>query len=293
MVQVSLRPQLAERLVIGGMPHSRLPVLLSLLGMTLIVLVVAVRQLRREQELAAVRSDFVSSVSHELRTPLTQIQLFAETLHLGRAPSTTERAFAVEVILHESRRLIHLVENVLRFAGQPRGPASLEVGPVALEQLVRGVVRTFEPLASPRGVSIRLAIEEGVTVVADPAALRQVLLNLLDNAVKFGPAGQVIAVGVGRTPLRGALSVEDEGPGVALEHRHRVWLPFVRIEPDANSAPGTGIGLAVVHDLVERMKGRVRVETGPRGGALFVVELPLAPEGSPIVETAGTEHSSG
>jgi signal transduction histidine kinase len=207
---------------------------------------------------------------------LTQIQLFAETLHLGRAPTAADQAFAVDVILHESRRLIHLVENVLRFSSQQRTATVVARAPVALGALARSVVETFAPLAAPRQIGFRLEHAEEVLVDGDAGAIRQILLNLLDNAVKFGPSGQVVVVEVGRAGVRGLLQVEDEGPGIAVEHRERIWLPFVRIAGNASTAPGSGIGLAVVHDLAVAQGGAVEVGRGPRGGALFTVALPLS-----------------
>ena len=118
---VRLRPEAATRLVIGGLPGSRLPLLLGLLAITAALAVAALLQLRREHQLARVRADFVSSVSHELRTPLAQIRLFSETLLLDRIRSEAEGRRALEIIQQESRRLTHLVENVLFFSRAERG----------------------------------------------------------------------------------------------------------------------------------------------------------------------------
>src|SRR5437870_103134 len=115
-VQVALRPDMAPKLVIGGMPRSNLPMLLSLLALTAGLVVAALLQLRREYELSRLRADFVSGVSHELRTPLAQIRMFSETLLLGRVRSDDERERSLEIIDQEARRLTHLVENLLHFS---------------------------------------------------------------------------------------------------------------------------------------------------------------------------------
>jgi signal transduction histidine kinase len=105
-----------------------------------------------------------------------------------------------------------------------------------------------------------------------------VLLNLLDNAVKYGPPGQHIRVTLAPDSGHAVLAVEDEGPGIPTEERERVWTPFYRLSRDIDSAvAGSGIGLSVVRELVERHGGRVRVESAPRQGARFVVTLPLSP----------------
>ena len=126
---------------------------------------------------------------------------------------------------------------------------------------------------------MREFVDDEAWVLIDPAAYRQILLNLLDNAVKFGPTGQTVTIrlahaGVG-VRRRVQLIVEDEGPGVAEADRERIWSPFVRLPAAATGPAGTGIGLAIVRDLAARHEGRAWVE-GSRRGARFIVELPAA-----------------
>ena len=275
--RVTLYPSAASKLVIGGLPGTRLPMLLGLLVLTVGLLLAAIFQLRRARALAQLRSDFVSRVSHELRTPLTQIRMFAETLLLGRVRSEQERRRSLEIIDQEARRLGHLVENILQFSRSERDTVRLEPEPRELAPLLREWVRDFAPLVGGRKVSFAIHPVAAVTVAVDEDAMRQILLNLLDNAVKYGPPEQQILIGL----EAGAdgwvrLSVDDEGPGIPARDRHRIWRSFQRLERDRRSAvAGTGIGLAVVHDLVALQGGRIRVEEGSRGGARFVLELPL------------------
>src|SRR5213083_3043837 len=128
-VQVALRPDVAPKLVVGGMPRSNLPMLLSLLAITAALVVGALLQLRREYELSRLRADFVSGVSHELRTPLAQIRMFSETLLLGRVRSDDERERSLEIIDQEARRLTHLVENLLHFSRSERRLTRLSPAP--------------------------------------------------------------------------------------------------------------------------------------------------------------------
>jgi signal transduction histidine kinase len=275
-VQVTLEPDAAVRLVIGGLPRSRLPVLLGLLALTTGLLLAAIVQLRRARALGRLRSDFVSRVSHELRTPLTQIRMFAETLLLGRVRSEDEGRRCLEIVDQEARRLGHLVENILQFSRGERGAVRLSPEPLPLVPLVRDLVRDFAPLAGRREVSFAVHPADDATVMVDPDAMRQILLNLLDNAVKYGPAAQQVVIGVERSGGRVRLSVDDQGPGIPARERRRVWRSFERLERDRRSSvAGTGIGLAVVRDLVALHGGSARVERGARGGARFVVELPL------------------
>ncbi len=278
-VHVSLYPSAAAKLVIGGLPRSRLPFLVVLLVVTSGLLLLAIYQLRRARALERLRSDFVSQVSHELRTPLTQVRMFAETLLLGRVRSEEEGRRSLEIIDAEARRLSHLVENILQFSRSERGALELTPRVRELAPVVRDVVRDFAPLVGGRGVSFatRLLDTEAAAAV-DDEALRQILLNLLDNAVKYGPACQVVLVGLERVNGRVRLWVDDEGPGIPARDRRRIWLSFERLERDRRSAvAGTGIGLAVVRQLVELQGGTIDVEAGTRGGARFVVELPAAP----------------
>ena len=277
VTHVALRPQAAQRLVIGGLPRSRLPLLLGVLAMTAALIVVAVVQLRREAELARLRSDFVSSVSHELRTPLAQIRMFAETLLLGRVRSEGERTRSMEIIDQEARRLAHLVENVLHFSRAERQSLRLCPEPTSLAEHVRETTETFAPIARARRVDVRLSLDEDVVVRVDRNALRQMLLNLLDNAIKYGPPGQTVTTGVSGTADRARVWVEDEGPGIDPALRDRIFDPFYRLDRDANSAiGGSGIGLAVVRELAEMHGGRAYAEAGARG-ARFVVELARMP----------------
>lgn len=279
---VSLSPAAADRLVIGGMPRSRMPLLMGLLALTAGLIGIALVQLRRENELARLRSDFVSSVSHELRTPLAQIRMFAETLLLNRVRSDEERRRSLEIIDQEARRLTHLVGNVLQFSRTERQSTRLRLETSDLAAEVREAIEAFAPVAHSRRVRLAADVEDGVAAPVDRFGLRQVLLNLLDNAVKYGPVGQTVVVELRRRGDHARISVSDRGPGIAARDRQRIWEPFFRRERDANSAvAGSGIGLAVVRELVTLHGGVAWVEQAEGAGARFVVELPGAREAPP------------
>lgn len=284
VLELGVRPEAVDRMVSGGVPGSRMPYIVALLLLTSGLLLTAVWQLRREAELAALREDFVSSVSHQLRTPLTQIRMFGETLMLGRVRNEEERSRATEIIVDESNRLTHQVENVLLFSRGERDALNLNLVAEDVGDLVESMAESFEPLARAADAGIERRIETGIVCTMDVEATRQAVLNLLDNAVKYGPAGQTIEIGVRGTPREqnglATIWVEDEGPGVPPGQRDRVWDAYVRLDRDrASAAAGSGIGLAVVRRVIEVQGGRVRVEAGERGpgpGARFIIELPLA-----------------
>jgi signal transduction histidine kinase len=205
-------------------------------------------------------------------------------LMLGRVRNEEERTRATEIIVDEATRLTHQVENVLMFSRGERH--ALRLDPVELDagELAGEVVEAFAPLAESEGATIRVEAEPDAWCIADPDATKQALLNILDNAVKYGPAGQVIEVGVVRDSRRVLLWVEDEGPGIPEGQRARIWDAYVRLDRDrASSIAGSGIGLAVARQVMEAQGGAVRVERGRRsaGGARFVLELPGA-ETAPV-----------
>lgn len=284
-LRLALRPEAADLLVIGGLPRTRLPLLLGLLALTLALCVVAVQQLRRETELARMREDFVSSVSHELRTPLAQIRMFTETLLLGRTRSDAERRRSLEIIDQEARRLSHLVENVLRISRAARGVSRVAPENVDLTAEVIANVESFRLFAAQRKVELRPELQAGVMGVVDRGGLRQMLVNLLDNALKYGPAGQRVTVGLALFEESARIWVDDEGQGIAAEDREKVFMPFYRSPRDAGSAvAGSGIGLAVVREIATLHGGRAWAEAAPGGGARVCIEIPGAYVRQPAAE---------
>ena len=276
VIHAAVDPAAAPSLVIGGLPRSRLPFLLALLALTAGLIVTAVLQLRRERALSQLRSDFVSRVSHELRTPLTQIRMFAETLLLDRVRSPEERRRSLEIIDREARRLTNLVENVLRFSREERGEDRIDAQARDVVPLVRRLLADFEPLVAGRA-RIEVTLPDRAIALVDEEALHQILLNLLDNAVKYGPDRQEVRLEVAASGSRVIFSVEDEGPGVPAAERARVFERYYRLPRDRESpVAGTGIGLAVVRDLARLHGGEVRAEGSSRG-ARFVLDLPGAP----------------
>ena len=271
---VALRPALAKSLLIGELPSERLPLLLGVLALSAGLAAIGVMQLRRESELAQLRSDFIASVSHELRTPLAQVRMFAETLLLGRVRSDEERLRSLQIVDQEARRLTHLVENILQFSRAER--EAIKLAPVAVDvgAQVREAVEAFAPVARSRHVIVQTALENDVICMVDPGALRQILLNLLDNAVKYGPLGQTVTITLRRAGAFARIIVDDQGPGIPKEDRERIWEPYQRLEGAvAGAVAGSGIGLAVVAQLVALHGGRAWAEEAPGRGARFVVEL--------------------
>ena len=281
-VHAAIDPAAAGQLVIGGLPRSRLPVLAGLTLLTSGLFVAAIVLLRRERALTRLRTDFVSRVSHELRTPLAQIRMFAETLRLGRVRNSEEAAAAIEIIDREARRLSALVENVLQLSRTERGVSSLakERFPVLpfLETLIEEVTPLLPCDGNSPGVRVEIDVPADIEIDADADALRQSLLNLLDNAIKYGPPSQQVILGAEAGDNVTRIWVDDEGPGIDPAQRERVWQAFRRADNDGGVS-GTGIGLSVVRELIEQHGGRCTVDSGSRGGARIVLELPAIKSG--------------
>ena len=277
VAHLEIRPELANQLVIGGLPRSRLPFLLTLLALAAALSVVAVMQLRREGELAQLRADFVANVSHELRTPLAQIRLDIDTLRLGRYDSKELHTSILERIDRETRRLTYLAENVLRLSRHGRAAAAVRE-PTDVSQETAQIVEEFRPLAFARRTVIETNLDRTPIVALEADALRQVLLNLLDNAVKYGPPGQTVRVSAYPVGTVVRVTVADQGPGVPAEERERVWQPFVRGSTSVRrGVGGSGIGLTLVRQVAERHGGRTWVGDADGGGAVFAVEFSLPP----------------
>jgi len=272
--EVALRPAYVARRSNTG--ASGLTVIGAAFALTAMVVVILGVRLRRLVGETRRRADFTASVSHELRTPLTQILLFGESLSEGSLRSERERRHASDVIVREARRLLALIENLLRFSRAERGVASTAERRQALQTAseIAGVVDDFVSRGAVGKARIVTDLAGDASVVGEPAALRQLVSNLVDNAVKYGPPQQTITVASRTDGAWVRVWVDDQGPGVPASERDRVWDPFVRLERRGNAVvTGTGLGLPVVRQLAQSMDGDAWVEDGPGGGARFVVTL--------------------
>ena len=303
-VRAQIREGQAGLLVIGGLPRSRLPFLLALLAVAAALSFVAIGQIRREGELSRLRADFVASISHELRTPLAQMRLYLETLRLGRFTTDAQREWSLDNVERETTRLGHLVERVLRFSRTGRASPDPR-GPVDVRAEVERLVAEFQPLADARGVRIDAQLHDVPAVDLQPDALRHVVLNLLDNAVKYGPRGQTVRMELGGAEGRGGgsagevrIEITDEGPGIPPGDRERIWRPYQR-GSTASGTAGSGVGLSVVHDVVAQHGGRAWVDDAATGrGARVIVTFPASSaartaDSTPAVGVGETDVSAG
>ncbi len=233
-----------------------------------------VTELRR---LEKVRKDFVANVSHELRTPITAIRGYAETLQDGALKDPQVAPQMVEIIHRQSERLSELVEDLLELSRLETREVKLERAEVPLAVAATRAADTVRPKAGTKRIAVKLHVPAELVARGDERAVEQVLLNLLDNAVKYTPAGgQVNVLGTledGRCVVR----VKDSGLGIEPKHLSRIFERFYRVDMGrSRDTGGTGLGLAIVKHLVGAMEGEVKVESQPNEGSTFTIFLPAA-----------------
>jgi signal transduction histidine kinase len=275
IIAARARPQRAMMAVLAGI-------------MALGVFFVA-RAAARELRVAEMKSTFVSSVSHDLKTPLALIQLFAETLELGRLRNTDRAHEYYRIINSEARKLTRLINNLLDFSKIEAGLRSYNREPVNLTELTRGVLDSLSTQFSHNQFTVTPRLDGDVPVLIDKEAAIQALENLISNAMKYSPERREIIVEVERVDGFGVVRVRDHGIGIPTRMQRKIFRKFFRIQTDAGSGPqGTGLGLAIVEHVMRGHGGFVRVDSEPGRGSTFTLHFPLY-----AGETHGDETHSG
>ena len=233
-------------------------------------------ELTRLRELEAVRQEFVANVSHELRTPLSLIKSAAETLLDGGkdSPPTLERF--LEIIDRNANRLMLLIDDLLLLSTLDSGAMRLHLQPVALRSAVQEVIEDFS--TRTRGTILANEVPPALVTQADPDRLRQVLSNLIDNAIKYGrPAGRTEIRAEVRPEGGIEISVSDDGAGIPEDAQARIFERFYRVDKArSREQGGTGLGLAIVKHVVQAHGGEVRVASTAGRGTTFYFTLPQA-----------------
>lgn len=240
------------------------------------------------------KSEFLSRMSHELRTPLNAILGFAQLLEMDNL--SPEQRESVADILKAGRHLLDLINEVLDIARIEAGRLALSPEPVPLREVAEEALALITPLCTEHGVRVEA---EAVTasrrhVIADRQRLKQVLLNLLANAVKYNRAGGLVTLSVEPAPpARLRLKVTDTGPGIPADRMARLFVPFERLGAEQTAIEGTGLGLALSRRLVEAMGGTLGVESTVGRGSTFWVELPEAEEPALEPSAVGAARPEG
>lgn len=231
------------------------------------------------QELDRLKSEFVNAVSHELRTPLTSIMGYAEFLEdqIGGRLSADQHTFVYH-IQDGTRRLQQLVDDLLDFARLEAGTFRLVLRPADLNQIVRAVIDSLRPQVQRRSLELLADLPRESTVMeVDPGRIEQVLINLVNNAIKFTPAGGRISVGLRAQTGQIRLTVTDTGIGIPPDHLAKLFQKFYQVDPSSTRRQGgAGLGLSIAKGLVEAHGGQIGVESEVGKGSTFWITLPMA-----------------
>ncbi len=235
------------------------------------------RDVTELKRLERVRQDFVANVSHELRTPIAAILGYAETLQSGALADTVHGPQMVDIIHRQSERLSELVSDLLELSRLDAKERPLSVAAVAVSEVVARAAEAVEPRATAKHISITHHVAPALAARADAKALEQVLVNLLDNAVKYTPEGGSVELTARQEAMRVEVSVRDTGLGIEAKHLPRLFERFYRVDRGrSRDMGGTGLGLSIVRHLVSAMGGDVRVQSQLGLGSTFTVTLSAA-----------------
>ena len=234
-----------------------------------------IRAVNRELMVARMQSDFVAAVSHEFRTPLTTLRQFTDMLKDQPSLSDERRGLAYEAQSRATERLTRLVESMLDFGRMEAGAHQYRFEARDCTALVRRIVDDYSSVARSAGHTVTFAGNGPVTIDGDEEALSTAVGNLLDNAVKYSPHAQTVNVGVQRRNGDVFISVQDRGIGIPAHEQGQIFTKFHRGEQaQTRGIKGTGIGLAMVHEIVRAHHGRVEVDSSPGAGSTFTIVLP-------------------
>jgi two-component system phosphate regulon sensor histidine kinase PhoR len=240
--------------------------------------IVLVISLKRATDLSQLQLDFLSKVSHEFRTPLTSIRMFTQTLMEPRPLTDDQRKQCLDMLDHESERLSTMIGRLLDFGRMEAGKMVYHRQVESVESVVDDALRAFEPIRLREQVALATSMPRDLPpILADRTMLSQALLNLLQNAVKYGGDGREIDLVCRAQNGHVALSVADKGPGIPRRERRRIFERFYRIDDRLDrKQEGSGLGLAIVRHVVQAHGGTVVVRNRPQGGAEFSILLPAA-----------------
>ncbi len=232
---------------------------------------------RRLKAAGRAQAEFLAAMSHEICTPLNAIVGFSELLEAsaGESLAPPQRQYLAD-LRQASEHLLALVSDLLDLAQVDAGRMEVHREPLAVEPLVSGVLTVARALAEPRQVRLRAELEPGAEGVwGDERRVKQVLYNLLSNAIRYGPPGGEVVVEARREAEQVRISVRDQGPGIPAEYHERIFEEFVRLPTNEDSGGGVGLGLPLSQRLVQAMGGTLSLESEPGRGSVFSFTLPL------------------
>ncbi len=241
------------------------------------------------RKLENIRRDFVANVSHELKTPVTSIKGFVETLLDGAMDDPVDSDRFLRIIAKQADRLHAIIEDLLALSKieQAEDAEALALTPVPLKQLLDSAAATCQSSARDRQIEVRLECPPELYVQVNPLLFEQVLVNLMDNAIKYSETEHQVNVVAAAVAGEVTISVSDQGCGIADEHLSRIFERFYRVDrARSRKLGGTGLGLAIVKHIVQAHHGRVTVESTVGVGSTFTIHLPQPAESAEDQEPA-------
>lgn len=237
---------------------------------------ILLRDLTREQAIEKMRSDFVANASHEMRTPLSSIMGAIETLQGAAKNDAKARDMFLGTMLAQAHRMKRLIDDLLTLSRIELNEHVRPNAKVSLVDVARQAKSNLSGLAQEAGVAVEITSPGAVAVAGDAEELLQVVLNLLENAIKYGGSGGRVEIACEQTGKDGTLSVRDFGKGIAEVHIPRLTERFYRVNTqESRQRGGTGLGLAIVKHIMLRHRGRLDITSEPGQGSVFSISVPL------------------
>ncbi|MGA9294958.1 MAG: HAMP domain-containing sensor histidine kinase [Ignavibacteriaceae bacterium] len=266
---------------IEGLAKSRSTTNLILILILIITLIVGVyivfKNIRKEMELARIKSDFVSNVSHELRTPLALISMFAETLEMGRASTEEKKKEYYTIISKEAARLSRIVNKILSFSRIEAGKKEYHFSRIDLNFLVEDVFNSYQFHLKNNGFQFSFLPANAVPEIeADGEAISEAIINLIDNAIKYSSDKKEISIITGIEQGFAYIEIDDKGIGISEENQKKIFEKFYRVSDGLiHNTKGTGLGLTLVKHIVDAHHGKIKVKSKLNEGSSFVLSFPI------------------
>jgi two-component system phosphate regulon sensor histidine kinase PhoR len=276
-IGISLVGQTIEDLV-----QQRALTNILLIGLLTIVLILGVwivyRNIKKEVELAQIKSDFVSNVSHELRTPLSLISMFSETLEMDRVKTEEKKKEYYSIISQEANRLSKIVNSILNFSKMEAGKRQYNFVQSYLNDVAENVYRSYKFHLEQKGFTFSIVKDESIPIIKiDEEAISEAIVNLVDNAVKYSNTNKEIIIRTGMENNNAYVEVEDKGIGIPEKDQKKVFEKFFRVgSANVHNVKGSGIGLSIVKHIVDAHHGKIELRSEVNKGSKFKLLLPLS-----------------
>lgn len=242
-----------------------------LTGILIVGVIIVFRNIRKEMELARIKSDFVSNVSHELRTPLALITMFAETLEMDRAKTEEKKKEYYSIISKEAGRLSRIVNKILSFSKIEAGKKEYRFTKININNLVEDIFKTYEFHLQSNGFEFSFRCDNTVPEIdVDPEAVSEAVINLLDNAVKYSNEKKEVMISTGKKENFVYIEITDKGIGITEEAQKKIFDKFYRVSDGlVHNTKGTGLGLTLVKHIMDAHHGEVKIRSKPNEGSSF------------------------